>query len=119
MSNKITNNLTELNDSVKNLVQVKIDLLKLSLLKKLSIFFSHLFSYMIVILFSVLILMFGAAAFSIWYGEAYGSFTEGFLISTGIFVLLAAIFIIFRKQLLTNALLRRFSEALFEDDNKK
>ena len=115
MSNKFNDNISELNESVKELVQVKIDLFKLSLLKKLTKFFSHLFSYMVIILFSALILMFGTAAFSIWFGETQGSMVNGFLIGTGFMVLLGIIFIVFRKRILTNSLLNRFSDSLFQE----
>lgn len=118
MSKNSINNFTELNEAVKNLVKVKIDLFKLSVLKKLSVFFSHLFSYLIIILFSALILICGAAAFSVWYGTNYGSLTEGFLISAGALIFLAVIFMVFRKRILTNPLLNKFSEALFEDQNE-
>ncbi len=117
MSNKLTNNIAELNDSVKQYVQVKFDLFKLLLLKKTSTFISYLLSYLVIILFSIIIIMFLGAAFAIWYGQKFNNYLEGVLIATGMLVFLAILFIIFRKRILTNALLNNFSEVLFDDDH--
>ncbi|QGY42299.1 hypothetical protein GM418_01085 [Maribellus comscasis] len=119
MSNKLTNNIAELNDSVKQYVQVKFDLFKLLLLKKTSTFVSYLLSYLVIILFSVIIIMFLGAAFAIWYGQKFNNYVEGVLIATGFLVLIAVLFIIFRKKILTNALLSNFSEVLFDDENQE
>lgn len=116
MSKKLTNNIAELNDSVKQYVQIKFDLFKLMLLKKSSSFVSYILGYLVIILFSLFIIMFLGAAFAIWYGQKFNNYLEGVLIATGILVLLAVLFIIFRKRILTNPLLKNFSEVLFEDE---
>jgi len=116
MGNKLTNNIAELNDSVKEYVQVKFDLFKLLLLKRTSEFVSYLFSYMIIILFSVMIIMFLGAAFSIWYGQKFNNYAEGILISAGVLVIIAGLFLLLRKKIITNTLLNNFSEILFEED---
>lgn len=116
MGKKLTKNVAELNDTVKQYMQIKFDLFKLLLLKKTSTFFSHLFSYLVAILFSVIIIMFLGAAFAIWYGQQYNDYLGGVLIAAGLLVLLAVLFLIFRKQIFTNTLLRNFSEVLFDDD---
>lgn len=116
MSENLTKNVKGLNDSVKDLVKIKIDLFKLSALKKMSVLFSHLFGLLVINLLSMMILMFGAAAFSVWYGETTGNLTQGFLISAGFLVFLAIIAIALRKRIFTNELLRRFSDSLFEKD---
>ena len=116
MSNKLTNNIAELNDSVKQYVQVKFDLFKLLLLKKTSNFVGYLLGYLVIILFSVIIITFLGAAFAIWYGQQFNNYFEGVLISTAFLFILAVLFILFRKRIFTNTLLSNFSEVLFEED---
>ncbi len=118
MGKKLTKNIAELNDSVKQYVQVKFDIFKLLLLKKSSNLVSYLLGYLVIILFSVIIIMFLGAAFAIWYGQKFNNYFEGVLIATGFLVLIAVLFIVFRKKVLTNALLNNFSEVLFEEDDE-
>ncbi len=118
MGKKLTDNIAELNDSVQHYIQVKLDRFKLLLLKKSSNFISYLFSYLIVILFSAIVIMFLGAAFAIWYGQKFNNYLEGVLIATGFIVIIAILFIIFRKWILTDTLLSNFSEVLFEEDNE-
>jgi hypothetical protein len=119
MSNKLKNNIAELNDSVKQYVQVKFDLFKLLLLKKTTTFVNYLLSYLVIILFSVIIITFLCAAFAVWYGQKFNNYVEGVLIATGILAILALLFIVFRKKIFTDTLLNNFSEILFDDDEQK
>ncbi|MFA5588299.1 MAG: hypothetical protein WC987_05990 [Mariniphaga sp.] len=119
MSKDIRSNLGELNDSLKEYVQIKIDLFKLSLLEKSTKFTSYLFVFRIVLKFAILIIGFAAATFAVWYGETHDDLVGGLLIATGALIVLALVFIIFRKQVVTNSILRNFSEILLEDEDNK
>lgn len=119
MSKDIKSNFGELNDSLKEYVQIKVDLFKLSLLEKTTRFTSYLFVFQVVLKFVVLIVGFAAATFAVWYGEKHDNLVGGLLIATGVLIVLALVFIFFRKQLVTNPILRNFSEILMEDEEQK
>ncbi|HKL31561.1 MAG TPA: hypothetical protein VJ919_03445 [Tangfeifania sp.] len=116
MSKNLTENIGELSGSAKSYVQAKIDLAKLTLLGKMSRFTSSLFTLIVVVLFSMLVIGFGAAAFAIWYGQTYNNYFEGVLIAGGSLIFVGLIFVLLRHKILTNPLLRNFSEILFEED---
>lgn len=119
MSKDLTKNLGELNGSVKSYVQAKIDLVKLTLLSKTTRFTSYLFSFLIVLMFVMLIIGFAATAFIFWYGQTYnGDYFTGLLIAGGALILMALVFILLRKQIVTNSVLKSFSEIIFEEDEE-
>lgn len=119
MSKELTKNLGELNGSVKNYVQAKIDLAKLSLLEKATRFTSYLFNLLAVVLFSLLIIGFAATALAVWYGQTYNNYVEGLLIAGGSLILIALIFYLLRKKIVENSVIRNFSEILFDDEKKQ
>lgn len=116
MSKEFTKNLGALNGSVKNYVQTKIDLVKLTFLEKSTRFISSYFSMQIVILFAMLIIGFVAAAFAVWYGETYHNYYEGLLLASGLLVLVGILFLILRKRIVTRFVLRNFSDIMYEDE---
>lgn len=118
MSKNLTENIGELSGSAKSYVQAKIDLAKLSLLEKITRFTSSLFTMIVMVLFFTLVIGFGAAAFAIWYGQAYNNYFEGVLIAGGSLIVLGLVFVLLRHKILTNPVLRNFSDILFEEDEK-
>ncbi|MBW6534816.1 MAG: phage holin family protein [Mariniphaga sp.] len=119
MSKDLTKNLGELNGSVKSYVQAKIDLVKLRFLEKTTRFTSYFFTFLVVLMFIMLVIGFGATAFAVWYGETYNNYVTGLLIAGGVLILLALIFILLRKHIVTTSVLRNFSEILFEDEDEE
>jgi hypothetical protein len=115
MSKELTKNIGELNGSVKSYMQAKIDLVKLTLLERLSRFTAYLFNVVIIIMFSILILGFAATAFALWYGKTFNNYLEGVLIAGGCLIIAALIFWLFRKKIVTNSVISNFSEILFEE----
>lgn len=119
MSKDLTKNLGELNGSVKSYVQAKIDLVKLQFLEKTTRFTSYFFTFLFVLMFIMLIIGLAATAFAVWYGQTYNNYVEGLLIAAGALVILALVFILLRKQIVTTSVLRSFSEILFEEFDEK
>ena len=116
MSSDLSKNIAELSGSVKNYVQTRVDLLKLSLLKKISRFATYLFSVLIVVLFATLILAFLAAAFAVWYGQTYNNYVGGVLIAAGCLFVIGAVIILLRKVIITSSVIQNFSEIMFEEE---
>ncbi len=119
MSKELTKNIGELNGSVKSYVQAKVDLVKLTLIEKTTRFTAYLFNFVVVAMFSVLIIGFAAAAFAIWYGQTYNNYFEGVLIAGGCLIVVTLLFLLFRKKIITNSVIKNFSDILFEEDHKE
>ena len=119
MSSELVKNLGELNGSVKSYIEARIDLVKLTLLEKTARLVTCLINYLVVILFSVMVIVFAAAAFAIWYGQTYDNYYEGVLIAAGILIVICLFYIMLRRQIITNPIIRNFSEVLFEEDDEK
>lgn len=118
MSNDLTTSIGELNHSAKQYLQTKVDLIKISLLEKTTKMTSFLLTSFVLAMVLIWITVFIAAAFAAWYGKTYNNYYEGILIAAGGLFILAIIFILFRKQIITPPLLRNYSEILFEDEDK-
>lgn len=119
MSNKLKKNISKLNDSTKEYLQTKVDLIKVSLLEKSTKLVSFLISMWILVSILIWILGFAGAAFAVWYGKTYHNYTEGLLIAGGIMLLIALLFIALRKKIVTTSVLQHFSEIIFDDENNE
>ena len=119
MSKELSKDIAGLSESAQNLIEAKLDLLKLSLLERMARFTTFLFSFIILAIFFILIAGMAIAMFVLWYGQAFGNYTEGTLIAAGILALLALLFFLLRKKLITNTAVRNFSDILFSDKTEE
>lgn len=115
----LTDNITELNDIVKNYLEARVDLWKVMFLEKLSKIGTYFFSAISILLIALFFLLCLTLAFSFWYGNTYGNLSEGFLISAGFFVLLAFILFFLRKQLFSNNIIKNIASIVFSEEDKK
>lgn len=116
MSNDLTKSIGELNHSTKQYFQTKVDLIKISLLEKTTKITSFLVTFYVLASVLIWILVFIAAAFVAWYGKTNGNYYHGILLAAGGLLILFVLFILFRKKIITQTLLRNYSEILFQDD---
>ena len=116
MSKDLIENVSELNDSVKSYIKTKVDLIKLSILEKTTRFISYIFSMLVIILFSIMVIGFLFAAFAVWYGQTSGNYYAGLLIAAGCMVIIAALFIMLRNKIITNSVIKKFAEIIYEED---
>lgn len=117
--NALSENLAEITAAIKSYVNTRIDLLKLTLLQKITRAGTFILTFVSVLvsLFSVFIfLMF---AFSFWYGQKTGNLAQGFLISAGIFLVILILIYLLRRMIFSNTLVRIFSHILFSDEDQK
>lgn len=117
MSSKLKNSFSELNESVKQYLQVKTDLLKLLILKKATNFLGFIFGLVLIILLSTLIVAFAGAVFVIWYGLTFNNYLTGMLIFTGFLLIVLVIFLLIMKKMLTSFFLSNISVIIFEEDD--
>lgn len=118
MSSDLTKNISTINNSAKKYFETRVDLLKLSLLEKSTRLTSMFISLWILGFLLVLTVGFLFAAFAVWYGSEYGNYWGGLLIAGGGLLLVAVIFAVFRKSLVTSSVLRHYSKIIFDESNE-
>jgi hypothetical protein len=101
MSNDLTKKISKLNDSTKEYLQTKIDLIKVSLLEKSTRLTSFLINIWIIVSLFILIFGFAVATFAVWYGKTYNNYIEGLLIACGLVLFVMILFVLFRKKIVT------------------
>lgn len=116
--NQLSENIAELSAHVKSYIQSHINLLKLEIIENLSRISTFFASVLVMIIIIASALLFFTFGFSYWFGETYGNYALGFLISGGFYILLGIIFCIFRKRIIGNKIIRSLSNIFFrEEDN--
>jgi len=119
MGKDLSDNLVDLNETVKDYVQTKLELVKITVLEKITKLTLYLISFQIIILLIFLFVTFLTSAFVVWYEQNYQNILVSLLIVSGVLVLLGILFFtVFRKFIVKN-LLSNLSEILFEKDESK
>jgi mannose/fructose/N-acetylgalactosamine-specific phosphotransferase system component IIC len=118
MSKDLSDNIVELNGAVKDYIQTKLELVKLTVLKKITKFAFYLISFQIIILLIFLFITYLTTAFAVWYAQNYQNMLTGLLLASGILVVIGILFFVFFKKLITKNLLSNLSEILFEEDER-
>nr|WP_319399291.1 hypothetical protein [uncultured Carboxylicivirga sp.] len=110
----LKDNISELNESVKDYMDVKVQLTKVNLLEKSSkvgTYFITSITLIITLLFCLLLL---ALAFSFW----YGNMVQGLLISVLFFAILAVIILLFKNKIIGDQVVRGLASIILDDDDK-
>ena len=115
MSKDLTDSIAELNGSVRNYVQVKLDLIKLTLIEKAAKVISLIYVLAVVLFFFLLIIAVGVAAFAVWYGEKFNDYVGGLLIAGGGLILITLLLLVIGRKMLSNSIIRGFAGKMFVD----
>lgn len=118
MSKKLSDNFSGLNAAIQEYLRLRIDILKLSLLDKTAKTSLVIISHIVFIVLAALLFLFAAAAFVVWYGQSFNDYLAGLLIIAGLIAVLGLFFIIFRKRLIANNIVRQVSSILFEEEEE-
>lgn len=117
MKTDLSNNFAELGSSVKEYLNIRADLVRLSFLEKLTKLAVFSISILFVFVIAFLVLLFAATAFVIWYGSVSGEYLAGLFWVIAFVLLLLAVFFLIRKLVVEQYFVRRFSSILLEDDD--
>ena len=109
----IADNVSEVIDASRKYIDANIDLFKLTLLERLSKVVSLIISSILVLIGASLFVLFIFLAAAIFIGHLLHSLELGFLILSGLFLLLTAIFWKLRKRLFINSVVQSLNEILF------
>lgn len=118
MSKDLTDSIEQLNGSVRNYVQVKLDLIKLTLIEKAAKVISLIYVLAVIMFFFLLIIAVGIAAFAVWYGETYNDYVGGLLIAGGGLILITFLLVVIGKKLLSNSIIRAFAGKMFSNNKE-
>jgi hypothetical protein len=116
-SPKLTDNVNEISQNVKDYVRLQTDLLKLTLTEKLALILSALLVAIICFLVLLFITIFLSQAFIFWYRDHGGSLFTGALIVSGFYLLFGIFVYLSRKWLFVNPLVSLISKFLLEEEN--
>ncbi|GAB1405908.1 MAG: hypothetical protein PHX54_08420 [Lentimicrobiaceae bacterium] len=115
----LTDSITALKDSLERYLELRLDLIKLSILSKISKISVFLITALVLVLLGSAFILFGAAAFVVWYGNVYGDYLSGLLIITGFILVLGILFYLIRRPLISSMIIKSFADILFENDDEK
>lgn len=117
MKSELSTGFSELGSSVKDYINARIDLIRLSMLEKLVKISVFSIMFFVIILASAMVIFFASAAFVLWYGANYQNYFTGLFIVIGAVILLTIIFYLLRKVLVESVIVRKFSSILFQDED--
>jgi len=105
-------------NNVKDYADLQLQLLKLNIVEKTS----QILSLLIVIIAGTILLMAAFVYFSmmfvLWMKTLTGSLTYGFLIIAGFFLLLFILFVLLRKKMIINPIIKKMSSILFSESGE-
>ncbi|MGL5317464.1 MAG: phage holin family protein [Bacteroidales bacterium] len=109
---------------VKNYADLRMDLLKLDIVEKVSRILSVFLVSILALLLLIAGMFYATMAFVYWSESAFGSLVPGFGIVTLFFLILAGCIYLLRNKLFINPFVRIFSKIFFEpneitNDDKK
>ena len=104
-----------LKDHAKEYIDLRVDLVKLVIVEKLS----RLASLLLLFVIFMILLLFAAGficlAFVLWYGQHVGPIWTGALIVVGVLAIKAVILFLMRKRLLLNPIIAQLSKIIMEE----
>lgn len=118
MEKSIVTSFSELIEQIKLYISLRMKHYKLSAGEKIIELFSTLTAGMIFWMVAFIIMIFGGFALAFWLGDIFQSQPIGFLMVTGIFILLIIIIYLFRQSLIFDPIARKLIP-LFEIEEKK
>ena len=98
----------------KEYLDLKYDIARLDITEKIVVLFSVFYSFMIFIILVPGIFMFLSFALAYYLGLIFGGYHWGFLAVGGLYFIIAIIFLIFRKRLITKPLVRFLSKLILK-----
>ena len=116
---KISENFSELADNVKKYIQLRIDLLKLNILEKISKLVSYLVITVVFFLLFLFFILFISMGFIFWFRDNLGPEWIGSLIVAGFYIMIGIQIYLLRFRLFINPVVTRLSKILFEDEDKE
>jgi hypothetical protein len=104
MEENFSNYFNQTGKVAREYLETRVDLIKLQAAGKLSKALGLFFSIMMAFLLFFFVVVFLGMVVGFWIGEMTGSYTIGFSCAAGLFIVLLAVLLIFRKSLIQRPL---------------
>jgi len=114
---KFQKELHETAESIKSLVDLKLELFTLIAVEKISKAFTNFLALLISAIFAIIFLTLLSLVFVSWYETNVGGRADGYFIAAGFFVFLAVCVYFLKNVLFLNPMIRGFAEAAFENED--
>jgi hypothetical protein len=115
---RISDHFSELTESVKEYVRLRIDMLRLTLTEKLSRIFIYTIILMIFFILFNFIILFFSIAFILWFREHAGAAYLGAIIVAGFYIFIGILIWLLRRPLFIDPVVSQISKILMEDDHE-
>jgi hypothetical protein len=114
---KLSTNVSEITDNIKEYVQLRLKILSLSLTEMLSRLIG--FAIILLIFFFTFMFMslFGSVAFILWFRDNAGPAYVGAMIVALFYLFIGVLILLLRNTLIINPLVSQISKVLKEDEN--
>jgi uncharacterized membrane protein YqjE len=109
-------NISEVIDVSRKYIDAHIDLIKLTLLEKISKVVSLIISSTLILLVASICLLFVSLSAAIFIGHRLNCLEAGFMIIAGFYFVLIIVFWQLRDKLVINPVVRRLKDILFPDN---
>lgn len=107
--------VNQLSDHLKEYVDLRVDLVKLILVEKLSRLTSLLLLFAFVLILVLFAGVFVGLAFVLWYGQYVGAMWVGALIVVCVLFVKGILLYLLRKRFLLNPVIRQLSKIIMEE----
>lgn len=111
--------LTELVNSIRRYVELRLNIVKLELLEKSARTVSLTLAVVFLLTIFLLFLFFFSLAAALWAGDLLQHKALGYLCVAAFYLLLCIILFFFRRKLFLRSVIKHLSEIFFEGNNKK
>lgn len=114
-SRKISDNFSEITENIREYVQLKIDILKITLTEKVARLASFIVLMLIFFIVFLLFSLFLSLSFIFWFREHAGPAYVGAIIVAAFYIILGGLIFLLRNSLFINPLISQLSKILLED----
>ncbi len=116
MEHEPTNYFGELKVLVTDYLEARLKLLKLEIYEKSAKISATLFSSLVIAILAFLMLFFLCLSLGFYLGTLFNSYGAGFLVVTGLYLLLLILLVVFRKSWLEKVIVNRLIEQLTDKE---
>ena len=117
-SQTLSENFSELSENVKDYINLRLDLLKLTVTEKMASIGSFFLVTVIFFILFLFVLMFFSLAFIFWFRDYIGTAYAGALIIAGVYIIAGMIIFLLRKKLFINPFVEQLSKILMEETSE-
>jgi len=118
-SAKISETFSDLTEDIRRYINLRIDLVKLTLTEKLARMASFFLITLVFFILFMFFILFLSLAFVFWWGDEIGPVYMGALIITAVYALAGFIIYLFRNQLFLNPLVSQITRILMEEKDEQ